>query len=94
MALADLVPAQRLWATVDSPWVSGVDRGAYTATLRELAASTVGLPFVLSTHLPPARDRGDQLLSVLADAPDQPAFVGPDQAALEAMLAGFAPAPT
>jgi glyoxylase-like metal-dependent hydrolase (beta-lactamase superfamily II) len=91
-APADLEPAQRLWATVDSPWVTGVDRGAYAATLHELAASTAGLPLVFSTHLPPARNRGDQLLTVLADAPDQPAFVGPDQAALEAMLAGFAPA--
>jgi glyoxylase-like metal-dependent hydrolase (beta-lactamase superfamily II) len=90
---ADLEPAQLLWATVDSPWVAGVDRGTYAATLRELAASTAGLPLVLSTHLPPARDRGEQLLTVLADAPDQPAFVGPDQAALEAMLAGFEPAP-
>jgi len=90
---SDLHPAQRLWATVDSPWVSDVDRGRYAASVRELDAATAGLPLVLSTHLPPARNRGDQLLSVLADAPDLPPFVGPDQAALEAMLAGYAPTP-
>ena len=88
---SDLLDAQRLWATVDSPWVLDVDRGKYLATVHGLGAA--GLPLVLSTHLPPARNRGDQLLTMLADAPDLPPFVGPDQAALEAMLAGFAPAP-
>ena len=74
----------------------GVEIGGtwYAASVRDLATSTAGLPLVLSTHLPPARNRGDQLLDVLADAPDQPPFVGPDQAALEALLAGFAPTPT
>lgn len=90
VAAADLVAAQRLWATVDSPWVADVDRPTYAATLRELAA--FDLPLVLSTHLPPARGRSEQLLGVLAEAPDLPRFVGPDQQALDAMLAGFAPA--
>ena len=86
---SDLLAAQRLWATVDSPWITNVDRRAYAATLADLPVS--GLPLVLSTHLPPARDRGEHLLDMLADAPDLPPFIGPDQAALEAMLAGFAP---
>jgi flavorubredoxin len=89
---AELHAAQRLWATVDSPWVADVDRGRYAASVAELNSSSVGLPLVLSTHLPPARDRGEQLLGVLADAPEQAPFVGPDQAALEALLAGFEPA--
>lgn len=84
-----VVAGQQLWATVDSPWVSNVDRDRYAATVRDLAAT--GLSVVLSTHLPPAHGRGDALLDVLAGAPDLPAFVGPDQAALEALLAGFAP---
>jgi len=91
-APGDLAAAQRLWATVDSPWVADVDRSAYARSVAELAAH--GLDLVLSTHLPPARGRREQLLSVLADAPDQPPFTGPDQAALEAMLQGFAPTPT
>lgn len=86
---ADLIAAQQLWATVDSPWINVVDRTAYAASLSALAA--LGLDLVLSTHLPPARNRSDSLLNVLADAPDLPAFTGPDQLALEAMLANFAP---
>lgn len=89
---AELHAAQRLWATVDSPWVADVDRRRYAASVDELNAAAAGLPLVLSTHLPPARNRGGQLLDVLIDAPEQPQFVGPDQAALEALLAGFAPA--
>jgi flavorubredoxin len=89
----DVAAAQRLWASVDSPWVATVDRGRYRASVEELNIAAAGLPLVLSTHLPPARDRGGRLLDVLAGAPEQPPFVGPDQAALEALLAGFAPAP-
>ncbi len=68
-----------------------VDRDRYAACLREFPGA--GSPLVLSTHLPPARDRSDELLDVLASAPDVPPFVGPNQAALEAMLAGLAPEP-
>ena len=91
-AESDVAAAQRLWAAVDSPWVADVDRSAYGRSVDALAAH--GLDLVLSTHLPPARGRREQLLAVLADAPDQPPFVGPDQAALEATLQGFAPTPT
>jgi glyoxylase-like metal-dependent hydrolase (beta-lactamase superfamily II) len=87
----DLLAAQRMWAVVDSPWVTWVDRDRYAACLREFPGA--GSPLVLSTHLPPARDRSDQLLDVLAAAPDVPPYVGPDQAALEAMLTGLAPEP-
>jgi glyoxylase-like metal-dependent hydrolase (beta-lactamase superfamily II) len=86
---SELLAAQRLWAVVDSPWVTWVDHDRYAACLREFPGA--GSPLVLSTHLPPARDRSDQLLDVLAAAPDVPPFVGPDQAALDAMLAGLAP---
>jgi hypothetical protein len=88
---SDLLAGQRMWAVVDSPWVTWVDRDRYAACLREFPGA--GSPLVLSTHLPPARDRSDELLDVLAAAPDVPPFVGPDQAALEAMLAGLAPEP-
>ena len=91
--LTDVNAGQRLWATVDSPWIGAVDRGKYTATVQEFRTSAAGLRLVFSTHLPPARDRGEQLLTLLTDAPDQPPFIGPDQAALEALLAGFAPSP-
>jgi hypothetical protein len=78
-----------MWVTVDSPWVAGVDRSAFAASLRACAAA--GSPLVLSTHLPPARECSTSMLAVLAGPPDLPPFAGPDQAALEALLAGFAP---
>lgn len=80
---------QRLWATVGRPRIADVDRSRSAASARELAAS--GLQLVLGTHLPAALDRADELLAVLADAPDLPRFLGPDQAAPEAMLGGVRP---
>jgi hypothetical protein len=43
---------------------------------------------ILSSHLPPAADMTETLLKHLASAASAPPFVGPDQAALEQMLAG------
>src|SRR3954447_9119423 len=48
----DLRAAQLLWATVDSPWVHGVDRAAYERSWAALSA--MAPPAVFSTHLPPA----------------------------------------
>jgi hypothetical protein len=41
---------------------------------------------ILSAHLPPARAMTTWMLESLAAAPDAPAFVGPNQAALAALL--------
>ena len=87
----ELRAAQLLWATVDSPWVHRVDRAAYAAELGAMRALAPSV--VLSTHLPPAVGALDGFLDTLLLAPDAEPFTGPDQAALEAMLAGFAPAP-
>lgn len=85
----EVAAGQQLWATVDSPWVHGVDRSRYAASLR-----AIGTPdLLLSTHLPPARGRAAAFLDTLSAVPELPPFVGPDQAALEQMLAGFAPQP-
>jgi hypothetical protein len=44
---------------------------------------------ILSSHLSAARGSSmERLLEALAAVPDAPPFVGPDQAALEQMLAG------
>jgi hypothetical protein len=86
----DLRAAQLLWAAVDSPWVHGVDRAVYERSLEPLRA--MAPPAVLSTHLPPAVGGLDLLIETLRAAPDGDPFIGPDQQALEAMLAGFAPA--
>jgi hypothetical protein len=47
--------------------------------------------WTFSVHLPPVRGRTSELLETISGAPDMPDFVGPDQAALEAMLASFEP---
>ncbi|MFL6026455.1 MAG: MBL fold metallo-hydrolase [Friedmanniella sp.] len=85
----DLLAGQRLWATVDSPWVTAVDRTTFRASLDPLRR--LDPPVVLCTHLPPAHGAATRLLDTLEGAPDADSFVGPDQAALEAMLAQMEP---
>lgn len=80
-----------LWTTIDSPWLGKLAKPALDDRLnrvRELAA-----PIVLSSHLPPAFGLLDVLLEHIAAAHERPRFVGPDQAALAAMLASLAGAP-
>lgn len=80
---------QLLWASVDSPWIHQVDPASYAATvepIRALAASAI-----FSTHLPAAPQPDDRLYETLLLAPRTSPFVGPDQAALEALLATFEP---
>ncbi|WP_238598647.1 hypothetical protein [Saccharothrix sp. ALI-22-I] len=88
---ADLRSGQLLWATVDSPWVHSVDRNLFLDTVAPLHAMNPDLVF--SSHLPAAVNRTEELLRTLAEAPSANAFVGPDQAALEQMLASFEPSP-
>jgi hypothetical protein len=84
---ADLVRnAQLLWAAADSPWVMNIDPAKFATTYDGLRAFAPKL--VLSTHLPPAKNALGLFLDMLAHAPNAPAFVGPDQATLEAMMAG------
>lgn len=82
--------AQLLWASVDSPWVHHVDRQAFQATIDPLRALNPSA--LLSTHLPPAVGLNDVMFETVTEAPSVPLFVGPDQQALEALLASFAPA--
>jgi hypothetical protein len=70
--------------------VHQVDPARFSATvdpIRAMAASAV-----FSTHLPPAPQPDDRLFETLLLAPKTPSFVGPDQVALEALLATFEPA--
>jgi hypothetical protein len=88
----DLHAGQLLWATVDSPWVHSVDADRFAASLQPLRA--MAPTAILSTHLPPAIGRTDELLDTIAGAPMADPFVGPDQVALEQMLATFEPVAT
>ena len=74
------------WATVDAPWLSVVDRDLFNRKLAGIAALEPSA--VLSSHLPPATGMTETLLDCLAAAPSAPVFMGPDQAAMEKMLAG------
>jgi hypothetical protein len=85
----DLRAAQLLWAAVDSPWVHTANTSRYLQTVRALQAFDPDAIF--STHLPPVTNSGDRLYDMLAAAPDCHPFVGPDQHALEMMLATFEP---
>ena len=87
----DVRAGQLLWASVDSPWVATADPTAFRATidpLRALDPSTI-----FSTHLPAARGINQTMFDLVHGTPGLAPFVGPDQEALEAMLASFEPAP-
>ena len=85
----DVRAAQLLWASADSPWVHTVDSAKFAASYDHLRRWAPEL--LIGSHLPPARGQLDVMLDMLAHAPDAPVFVGPDQATLEAMLAGAIP---
>jgi flavorubredoxin len=85
----ELRQGQVFWATVDSPWLHKVD----TATFEKELDSFRGIEpsLVLSSHLPAAPGTMiDQLIGSLTAAPSAEPFVGPDQTALEAMMAEMA----
>jgi flavorubredoxin len=87
LAEAELRQGQVFWATADSPWLHNIDSallGKQLNTIREMEPA-----MVLSAHLPPAPgSMTEQLLGSLAAAPNAERFAGPDQAALEQMMAG------
>ncbi|HWS46700.1 MAG TPA: MBL fold metallo-hydrolase [Acidimicrobiia bacterium] len=88
----DLHQGQVSWATVDSPWLHKVDRAAFAKQLDDIAKLEPTM--ILSSHLPAAPGHMTQrMLSSLAAAPTAPRFVGPDQAALEQMLAQMTQGP-
>jgi glyoxylase-like metal-dependent hydrolase (beta-lactamase superfamily II) len=88
----DLRAGQLLWAVIDSPWVQNVDPAKYLGTVDPIRAMDPTV--ILSTHLPPAAGQTAEFLDMLAAAPGADPFVGPDQRALEEMLAGFEPVGT
>lgn len=85
----ELRQAQLMWASLDSPWVHVVDPVKYRATIDPLRGMAPEI--VLSTHLPPAVRMTAPMIDTITMAPDTDPFVGPDQAALEQMLASFEP---
>ncbi|WP_042377234.1 MBL fold metallo-hydrolase [Streptacidiphilus melanogenes] len=85
----DLRAAQLMWASVDSPWVENVDPKRFLDSFHLLRDRAPEL--VLSTHLPAAEGITERMVDTLGSAAGLSPFVGPDQAALAQMLAGFEP---
>ena len=84
----ELQAGQVRWATIDSAWVHDVDRDAFGHALDRLRM--IEPTMVCGSHLPPAPGAMlDLFIESLAMTPAADRFVGPDQAALEAMLAGM-----
>lgn len=73
------------WATVDAPWLQQLDTNKFINTLQKITKT--GAATILSSHLPPAYDMTAKLTGYLQEAMRAPRFVGPDQAALESMMA-------
>jgi flavorubredoxin len=81
----DLRDGQVVWATIDSPWLHKVDRGAFAAELDGIRQIAPRL--ILSNHLPAAPGHLlERFLGSLSAAPGAHPFVGPNQAALGQML--------
>jgi flavorubredoxin len=86
IAPEDLGEGLRLWTTVDSPWLHLVSETRLAESLDEVRALEPSC--ILGSHLPPAYGMTETLLGHLAAARTMPGFAGPDQAALEQMMAG------
>lgn len=82
---ARLREQMRLWSSVDAPWLHLVAEDAFAQQLETMRQLEVD--WVLGSHLPPAWRMFEQLIAYLDEARSAPVFVGPDQAALQALMA-------
>lgn len=73
------------WSRVDAPWLGDVDPERFAAKLE--AVRKLDPDTLVSSHLPPARRMLGTLVAHLKGAPAAAPFVGPDQAAFEALMA-------
>lgn len=93
---ADDLPADELhqgqvtWGSIDASWMHSVDPALLSKELDRVRR--IEPTMVLSAHLAPAPGSLlDPMLDAIAAVPGAPRFAGPDQAALDAMLAEMAP---
>jgi hypothetical protein len=83
----ELRQGQTRWATIDTPWLHKVDGSILAEDLNRIRSTEPAL--VLSSHLPAASGSMlDRMLGTLGNVRQAEPFVGPDQAALMAMMAG------
>jgi flavorubredoxin len=79
-----LAEQQSLWATIDAPWLEGIDPRYLRSGLDEVRSLRPNV--VLSSHLPMARGMIDVFVETLVQTAGAAPFVGPDQAALHATM--------
>jgi len=82
----DLRDGMLTWASIDAPWLEDLREDGYGRALE--AVRRLEPTHVLGGHLPPAEGLVGRLLENLAAARGRPGFVGPDQAAVEALHHG------
>ena len=73
------------WTSIDAPWLGKISPDIFANTLSQI--ENLNADIILSSHLPVAKGMTKTLLGILTEAQHAPAFVGPDQAALEKMMA-------
>ena len=86
---AALRDGMRLWTSVDAPWLHSVRRAELDRALDRVCG--LAPEVVLGSHLQPARGITERLAANLSACAGAPGFVGPDQKALEAMMASMLP---
>jgi hypothetical protein len=87
----ELVGGMTAWTSFDSPWTGLVDRSLFGQVIDQ--ARAIDATTVLSSHLPAATGRLDQLLKILESVPDAEPFVPPDAEAFAGIVAQMGPPP-
>ena len=84
----ELRQGQMFWVMADSPWLCKVDGAIFAKDLEALRAFSPSR--ILSSHLPAASGASlGHMLDSLQAARSSTPFVGPDQAALQEMMASM-----
>jgi flavorubredoxin len=84
---SDLREGLITWTTIDVPWLAGLSERTFAESLDRVRKLEPRV--ILSSHLPPATGMNEALFDYLAAAREATPFVGPDQAAMERMMAGM-----
>ncbi len=84
LSAAELLTAQTTWTSIDTPWVTKIDRSLLAAELDSIRAMEPAM--ILSGHLPATEGIVEQQLAGVLAAPDTAPFIGIDNAALQAWI--------
>ncbi|MEN6620859.1 MAG: MBL fold metallo-hydrolase, partial [Smithella sp.] len=86
----DEIPKDRLlqgmvsWASGDCPWLHMIETKLFNEVLYKIRQLSPEI--ILSSHLPPAYGKTEQLLDFIATVPSSTPFVAPDQSTLQQIL--------